>query len=60
MALPEPRPGLVIRYDYLWTPDATAGRDQGEERSACLVAATDPVDPASSLTASLRQGFSLK
>ena len=41
MALPEPRPGLVIRYDYLWTREAAAGRDQGKERPACLVAATD-------------------
>lgn len=42
MALPEPRPGLVIRYDYLWSREAAAGRDQGKERPACLVAATDP------------------
>jgi hypothetical protein len=41
MPLPEPRPGLVIRYDYLWTREAAAGRDQGKERPACLVAATD-------------------
>ena len=41
MALPEPRPGLVIRYDYLWSREAAAGRDQGKERPACLVAATD-------------------
>jgi len=40
--LPEPKPGLVIRYDYLWTREAAAGRDQGKERPACLVAATDP------------------
>jgi hypothetical protein len=40
--LPEPRPGLVIRYDYLWSREAAAGRDQGKERPACLVAATDP------------------
>jgi PemK-like, MazF-like toxin of type II toxin-antitoxin system len=39
--LPEPKPGLVIRYDYLWTREAVAGRDQGKERPACLVAATD-------------------
>jgi hypothetical protein len=39
--LPEPRPGLVIRYDYLWTREAAAGRVQGKERPACLVAATD-------------------
>lgn len=41
MPLPEPRPGLVIRYDYLWTREAAAGRIQGKERPACLVAATD-------------------
>jgi hypothetical protein len=40
VSLPEPRPGLVIRYDYLWTHEA-AGRDQGKERPACLVAAMD-------------------
>jgi hypothetical protein len=40
--LPEPKPGLVIRYDYLWTHEAAAGRDQGKELPACLVAATDP------------------
>jgi len=39
--LPEPRPGLVIRYDYLWSREAAAGRDQGKERPACLVAAMD-------------------
>jgi hypothetical protein len=39
--LPEPKPGLVIRYDYLWSREAAAGRDQGKERPACLVAATD-------------------
>lgn len=42
MPLPEPRPGLVIRYDYLWSREAAAGCDQGKERPACLVAATDP------------------
>lgn len=41
MALPEPKPGLVIRYDYLWSHEAKAGRDQGKERPACLVAASD-------------------
>ena len=41
MALPEPKPGLVIRYDYLWTHEAAAGRDQGKDRAACLVAASD-------------------
>ena len=42
MALPEPEPGLVIRYDYLWSREAAARRDQGKERPACLVAAMHP------------------
>ena len=42
MALPDPKPGLVVRYDYLWTREADAGRDQGKTRPACLIAATDP------------------
>ena len=42
MALPDPKPGLVVRYDYLWTHEAAAGRDQGKIRPACLVAAADP------------------
>jgi hypothetical protein len=41
VALPEPKPGLVIRYDYLWSSDAASGRDLGKERPACLVAASD-------------------
>jgi hypothetical protein len=46
MALPEPKPGLVIRYDYLWADDAAVGRDAGKDRPACLVAASDAaIDP---------------
>ena len=30
MAIPEPKPGLVLRYDYLWTHEAAAGQDQGK------------------------------
>jgi hypothetical protein len=41
MALPEPKPGLVVRYDYLWTHEATAGHDQGNDRPTCILAATD-------------------
>jgi hypothetical protein len=41
VALPEPKPGLVIRYDYLWSREAEAGLDQGKDRPACLVAASD-------------------
>lgn len=41
MALPDPKPGLIVRYDYLWSREAKAGRDQGKDRPACLVAASD-------------------
>lgn len=41
MAFPEPKPGLVVRYDYLWSREAAAGRDQGKDRPTCLLAATD-------------------
>ena len=43
MALPEPKPGLVVRYDYLWTREAAAGRQQSsKDRPVCLVVASDP------------------
>jgi hypothetical protein len=41
VAFPEPKPGFVVRDDYLWTREAAAGRDQGKDRPACLVAASD-------------------
>jgi hypothetical protein len=41
VALPDPTPGLVVRYDYLWTHEASAGRSQGRDRPTCLIAATD-------------------
>jgi len=41
LPLPDPKPGLVVRYDYLWAHEAVAGRDQGKDRPTCLLAATD-------------------
>jgi hypothetical protein len=41
VALPDPKPGLVVRYDTLWSREAAAGRDQGKDCPACLVAAND-------------------
>lgn len=41
MPLPDPRPGLVVRYDYVWSREALAGKTQGKDRPACLVAASD-------------------
>ena len=42
MALPDPKPGLVVRYDYLWTHEAATSRDQGKTRPTCLIATTGP------------------
>ena len=41
MAFPDPKPGLIVRYDYLWSHEAAAGRDLGKDRPACLVVASD-------------------
>ena len=41
MPIPEPKAGLVFRYDYVWSREAAVGREQGKDRPACLVAATD-------------------
>jgi hypothetical protein len=41
MALPDPKPGLIVRYDDLWSREAAAGCDQGKDRPTCLVAASD-------------------
>ena len=41
MAFPDPKPGLIVRYDYLWSHEAAEGRDQGKDRPTCLVAAND-------------------
>jgi hypothetical protein len=41
LALPDPKPGLVVRYDYLWSREAAAGRSQGKDRPACIVATSD-------------------
>jgi hypothetical protein len=41
VALPDPKPGLIVRCDYLWSHEAAAGRDQGKDRPTCVVAASD-------------------
>ncbi len=40
LALPEPVPGLVIRYAYLWYEEAEAGAEEGrKDRPAVIVLA---------------------
>lgn len=37
--IPEPVPGLVIRYSYLWRSDHLAGREDGQKDRPCVVIA---------------------
>jgi mRNA-degrading endonuclease toxin of MazEF toxin-antitoxin module len=37
MSLPEPKPGLVIRYDYLWADERDAGRHEATKTRPCVV-----------------------
>jgi mRNA-degrading endonuclease toxin of MazEF toxin-antitoxin module len=37
MRLPEPQPGMVIRYAYLWRNEAEQGRDHGSKDRPCVV-----------------------
>lgn len=39
MALPEPAPGLVIRYSYLWRAEHLEGREEGQKDRPCAVVA---------------------
>ena len=32
---------MIVRYDYLWSREASAGQDHGKDRPTCLVAASD-------------------
>jgi hypothetical protein len=45
MEIPEPIPGLVIRYSYLWNSEYKAGRiEAGKDRPACIVVAVHEDD----------------
>lgn len=37
MSWPEPLPGLVIRYSYLWRREAEAGHDEGVKDRPCAI-----------------------
>jgi len=41
VALPDAEPGLVFRYDYLWSHEARSGRTTSKERPACLALSSD-------------------
>ena len=37
MGLPEPQPGLVIRYAYLWADEHERGREEASKDRPCVV-----------------------
>ena len=37
MSLPTPRPGLVIRYAFLWRSEAEIGQDEGRKDRPCAI-----------------------
>jgi hypothetical protein len=37
MAIPDPRPGLVLSYAYLWHHEHRAGRDEGIKDRPCVI-----------------------
>jgi len=40
--IPDPVPGLVFRYDYLRSHEASAGLENGKERPACVLLELEP------------------
>jgi hypothetical protein len=44
MALRPPQPGQVIRYSYLWSSEARAGRADGAKERPCGVVLTQTTD----------------
>lgn len=39
MSWPDPEPGLVIRYAYLWRREAAMGREEGVKDRPCAIVA---------------------
>lgn len=37
MALPDPKPGLVIGYAYLWRDEALRGQEEGRKDRPCVI-----------------------
>jgi hypothetical protein len=37
MTFPAPKPGLVIRYSFLWSHEADAGADEGSKDRPCAI-----------------------
>jgi hypothetical protein len=44
MAFPTPKPGLLIRYSFLWREDAARGQEEGDKDRPCAVVLTTAND----------------
>jgi len=44
VALPNPIPGLVVRYSYLWHGEYREGREEGQKDRPCAIVAAILVD----------------
>lgn len=42
MTLPAPKPGLVIRYSFLWSHEKDAGAEEGSKDRACAIVVATP------------------
>lgn len=50
MSWPEPRPGLVVRYSYLWQREHAASREEGvKDRPCAIIVAIDAEDGATAV-----------
>jgi len=48
MPLPQPVPGLVIRYSYLWHAEQLQGREEGQKDRPCAIVAAIRSDESGS------------
>jgi len=46
VAFPQPLPGLVIRYSYLWHSEHLEGHEEGQKDRPCAIIASIRVDAA--------------
>lgn len=49
MTLPIPRPGLVIRYAFLWSHEAEAGTDEAAKDRPCAIVVAARADAAGNI-----------
>lgn len=49
MSLPVPRPGLVIRYAFLWSREAAAGGEEATKDRPCAIVVATRKDPSGDL-----------